>query len=75
LFDYVSKLATEFTISKILKITIVGFGNFAQFLETILVCHEYTVLAHNRSDHSATARMLGVSFFQNLDDLSKEHPE
>ncbi|KAL1352380.1 hypothetical protein HN51_016376 [Arachis hypogaea] len=75
LFDYESKLAKEFTISQRLKIAIVGFGNFGQFLAATLVRQGHTVLAHSRSDHSAAAKKLGVLFFQNPDDLCEEHPE
>ncbi|XLS62155.1 hypothetical protein HN51_016383 [Arachis hypogaea] len=75
LFNYISKLVKEFTISQLLKIIIVGFSNFRQFFAATLVCQGHTVLAHSRFDHYAVARKLGVSFFQNPDDLSKEHPE
>ncbi|KAL4293124.1 hypothetical protein HN873_062668 [Arachis hypogaea] len=75
LFDYESKLAKEFTISQRFKIAIVGFGNFGQFLAATLVRQGHIVLVHSRSDHSAAARKLGVSFFQNPDDLCEEHPE
>ncbi|QHN86779.1 Arogenate dehydrogenase 2 [Arachis hypogaea] len=47
LFDYESKLAKEFTISQCLKIAIIGFSNFGQFLATALVRQGHTVLAHS----------------------------
>ncbi|XP_061350847.1 arogenate dehydrogenase 1, chloroplastic isoform X1 [Gastrolobium bilobum] len=74
-FDYESKVALEFHNSQKLKIAIVGFGNFGQFLARTLVRQGHTVLAHSRSDHSAAARNLGVTFFLNTDDLCEEHPE
>ncbi|QHO08817.1 hypothetical protein HN51_067406 [Arachis hypogaea] len=75
LFDYESNLAKEFTVSHHLKIAIVSFGNFGQFLAATLVRQSHTILAHSRSDHSAKARKLGVLFFQNPNDLCEEHPE
>ncbi|KAL4397831.1 hypothetical protein AHAS_Ahas01G0231200 [Arachis hypogaea] len=73
--DYESKLAKEFIVSQRLKIAIIGFGKFGQFLATTLVRQGHTVLVHSRSDHSIAAKKLGVSFFQNPDDLCEEHPE
>ncbi|KAL4299428.1 hypothetical protein S245_058872 [Arachis hypogaea] len=75
LFDYDSKLTKESIVSQHLKMAIVGFGNFGRFLAATLVCQGHTVLAYSRSDHSATARKLGVLFFKNPDDLCEEHPE
>ncbi|RYR53880.1 hypothetical protein Ahy_A06g029124 [Arachis hypogaea] len=46
-----------------------------QFFATILVCQGHTILAHSCSNHSAIARKLGVSFFQNTDNLCEEHPK
>ncbi|KAJ1385865.1 Pyrroline-5-carboxylate reductase, catalytic, N-terminal [Sesbania bispinosa] len=75
LFDYESKLALDFHNAQKLKIAIVGFGNFGQFLAKTLVRQGHTVLAHSRSDYSDTARKIGVTFFPNADDLCEEHPE
>ncbi|KAG6662560.1 hypothetical protein CIPAW_03G251100 [Carya illinoinensis] len=75
-FDYESKLAAaHFHSSQHLKIAIIGFGNFGQFLATTLVRQGHTVLAHSRSDYSDAAKSLGVSFFSNPHDLCEEHPE
>ncbi|KAL2338286.1 hypothetical protein Fmac_012732 [Flemingia macrophylla] len=74
-YDYESRMAQQFQESQKLKIAIVGFGNFGQFLAQTLVRQGHTVLAHSRSDHSAAARRLGVTFFWNPDDLCEEHPE
>ncbi|XP_076921843.1 arogenate dehydrogenase 2, chloroplastic-like [Bidens hawaiensis] len=74
-FDYESKLNTHFTKSKTLKIAIVGFGNFGQFLAKTLVRQGHDVLAYSRSDYSTQAADLGVRFFTNPDDLCEEHPE
>ncbi|KAI3891356.1 hypothetical protein MKX03_031452 [Papaver bracteatum] len=64
-----------FEKSKKLKIAIVGFGNFGQFLAKTLVRQGHKVLAHSRSDYSDIARKLGVHFFTDADDLCEEHPE
>jgi arogenate dehydrogenase (NADP+) len=66
--------AIHFQSSQHLKIAIIGLGNFGQFLAKILVSQGYTVLAHSRSNHSHTAKTLGVSFFSDPHDLSEEHP-
>ncbi|GAB2300277.1 Arogenate dehydrogenase 2, chloroplastic [Dionaea muscipula] len=58
-----------------LKIGIIGFGNFGQFLAKTLIRQGHSVLAHSRSDHSLTASSLGVSFFSDPNDLCEEHPE
>ncbi|KAL4299422.1 Arogenate dehydrogenase 2 [Arachis hypogaea] len=75
LFDYESKLTKESIVSQHLKIVIVGFSNFGWFLAAALVRQGHSVLAYSRFDHSATARKLGVLFFQNPDDLCEQHPK
>ncbi|XP_050374962.1 pyrophosphate-energized vacuolar membrane proton pump-like [Argentina anserina] len=73
-FDYETKLAAEFRSSQSLKIAIIGFGNFGQFLAKTLTRQGHTVLAHSRSDHSSAAAALGVSFFPDPHDLCEQHP-
>ncbi|XP_028807290.1 arogenate dehydrogenase 1, chloroplastic [Neltuma alba] len=75
LYDYESKLAVEFQNAQKLKIAIIGFGNFGQFLAKTLRRQGHNVLAHSRSDYSDVARKLGVSFFPDPNDLCEEHPE
>ena len=58
-----------------LKIAVIGFGNFGQFLAKAFVRQGHTVLAHSRSNYSATAQKLEVSFFSDPDDLCEQHPE
>ncbi|MBA0754139.1 hypothetical protein Gogos_022044 [Gossypium gossypioides] len=58
-----------------LKIAIIGFGNYGQFLAKTLVSQGHIVLAHSRSDYSHVAKKLGVSFFLNPHDLCEQHPE
>ncbi|KAL6226253.1 hypothetical protein ACLB2K_000216 [Fragaria x ananassa] len=73
-FDYESKLAAQFRSSQTLTIAVIGFGNFGQFLAKTLTRQGHTVLAHSRSDHSAAAAKLGVSFFPDPHDLCEQHP-
>ncbi|XP_012573499.1 arogenate dehydrogenase 1, chloroplastic-like [Cicer arietinum] len=75
LFDYESKVALQFYNSQKLKIAIIGFGKFGQFLAATFVRQGHTVLAHSRSDYSSAARNIGVTFLPNADDLCEEHPE
>lgn len=58
-----------------LKIAIVGFGNFGQFLAKTIVRHGHKVLAYSRSDYSHVAQELGISYFDDADDLCEQHPE
>eukprot|EP00258_Populus_trichocarpa_P018151 XP_006381087.2 arogenate dehydrogenase 1, chloroplastic [Populus trichocarpa] len=58
-----------------LKIAIIGFGNYGQFLAKTLISQGHTVLAHSRSDHSLAAKSLGVSFFLDPHDLCERHPD
>ena len=58
-----------------LKIAIIGFGNFGQFLAKTIVRQGHRVLAYSRTDYSDAAQQLGVSYFSDVDDLCEEHPE
>ncbi|KAK8950478.1 hypothetical protein KSP40_PGU020340 [Platanthera guangdongensis] len=58
-----------------LKIAIVGFGNFGQFLAQTLARQGHNLLAHSRSDHSAAAASLGATFFSDPNDLCEQHPD
>lgn len=58
-----------------LKIAIIGFGNFGQFLAETFVQQGHVILAYSRSDYSDVAQKLQVSYFSDVDDLFEEHPE
>ncbi|XVF34556.1 hypothetical protein REPUB_Repub18cG0069100 [Reevesia pubescens] len=58
-----------------LKVAIIGFGNYGQFLAKTLISQGHKVLAHSRSDYSQIAQKLGVSFFLNPHDLCEQHPD
>ncbi|KHN22705.1 Arogenate dehydrogenase 1, chloroplastic, partial [Glycine soja] len=55
-----------------LKIGIIGFGKFGQFLARTLVRQGHTVLAHSRSDYTHVALELGVTFFEKPHDVCDE---
>ncbi|KAA8535182.1 hypothetical protein F0562_030185 [Nyssa sinensis] len=74
-YDYEAQISERFAKSTKLKVAIIGFGNFGQFLAKALVRQGHTVLAHSRSNHTDIAAELGVSFFSDADDLCEEHPE
>ncbi|KAI5081872.1 hypothetical protein GOP47_0001615 [Adiantum capillus-veneris] len=67
--------AKQFKDQKKLKIGLVGFGNYGQFLAETMVKQGHTVLAHSRSDYSAIGRKMRVHFFRDADDFCEEHPE
>eukprot|EP00798_Chlamydomonas_sp_ICE-L_P005103 gene5103-34903_t len=59
-----------------LKIGIVGFGTFGQFLAKRFTERGHTVLAYNaRRNYQAEADKLGAAYFKNADDFCEEHPE
>ncbi|KAK1288509.1 hypothetical protein QJS10_CPB19g00380 [Acorus calamus] len=59
-----------------LKIAVVGFGNFGQFLTRTLVRQGHTVIAHSRSDHSTASAALGAAAFHvDPADLCDSHPD
>ncbi|XWS70757.1 hypothetical protein CRYUN_Cryun03dG0076300 [Craigia yunnanensis] len=73
--EYKGKISESIDNSSKLKIAIVGFGNFGQFLAKTFVRQGHSVLAYSRTDYSAVAQKLGVSFFSDADDLCEEHPD
>ncbi|KAL5706949.1 arogenate dehydrogenase (NADP(+)) [Ranunculus cassubicifolius] len=74
-FDLEARNSKLFEKSNKLKIGIVGFGNFGQFLAKTLVAQGHCVLAQSRSDYADVAAELGVSFFTDPNDFCEEHPE
>ncbi|XP_078443105.1 arogenate dehydrogenase 2, chloroplastic-like [Wolffia australiana] len=75
-FDYEARASSLMDQSARLKIAVVGFGNFGQFLARTFVKQGHTVLAHSRTDHSAIARDIGCSdFFVDPHDLCESHPD
>lgn len=71
-FDYESKRSQELEKSSKLKVGIVGFGNFGQFLAERMVKQGHQVLAHSRRDYGEKARELGVTYFRSVLDCSSQ---
>ncbi|XP_059457573.1 arogenate dehydrogenase 1, chloroplastic-like [Corylus avellana] len=55
--------------SRILKIGIVGFGSFAQFLSKTMIRQGHILRAASRTDYSNLCSQMGISFFRNVDEL------
>ncbi|XP_039014316.1 arogenate dehydrogenase 1, chloroplastic-like [Hibiscus syriacus] len=49
-----------------LKVGIVGFGTFGQFLAKTMIKQGHTIRATSRTDHSHLCHQLGVSFFRDV---------
>ncbi|XXG61517.1 hypothetical protein AAC387_Pa05g0111 [Persea americana] len=58
-----------------LKIGIIGFGNFGQFIAKALKRQGHTVLATSRSDYSDYCKEHGMEFFSNMDAMCEEQPD
>ncbi|KAI7837343.1 hypothetical protein COHA_008858 [Chlorella ohadii] len=58
-----------------LKIGIVGFGTFGQFLAKRMVQAGHEVIATSRSPYHDIAAQMGVAYFTDADDFCEEHPE
>ncbi|KAL3344063.1 hypothetical protein AABB24_023482 [Solanum stoloniferum] len=65
----------KYSQSDRLKIAIVGFGNFGQFLSKAFVSEGHLVSAYSRTDYSHIVNSLGVSFFQDPHDLCEQDPD
>lgn len=74
-FDFEGRKLQEMLNQKKLKIGLVGFGNYGQFLAETMVKQGHTVFAHSRSDYTEIGRKMGVQFFSDADDFCEEHPE
>ncbi|PKA61329.1 Arogenate dehydrogenase 2, chloroplastic [Apostasia shenzhenica] len=74
-FDLEAQASDLLELRGRLKIAIVGFGNFGQFLARTFSRQGHTLLAHSRSDHSAAASSLGATFFSDPHDLCEQHPD
>uniref|UniRef100_A0A0D6QS32 Prephenate/arogenate dehydrogenase domain-containing protein n=1 Tax=Araucaria cunninghamii TaxID=56994 RepID=A0A0D6QS32_ARACU len=58
-----------------LRIGIVGFGKFGQFLAKTMIRQGHSVIASSRSDYSELCNNMGVTFFRDQRDLCKERPD
>ncbi|KAF9589146.1 hypothetical protein IFM89_019462 [Coptis chinensis] len=58
-----------------LKVGIIGFGNFGQFIAKGLRRQGHNVLATSRTDYSDYCQENGIEFFRNVDSLCEEQPD
>ena len=58
-----------------LKIGIVGFGNFGQFLAKRFIDNDHAVIATSRGDYSDAAKKMGARYFPDPDDFCEQHPD
>ncbi|KAF6158300.1 hypothetical protein GIB67_022380 [Kingdonia uniflora] len=65
-----SFVSLEHALEEPLKVGIIGFGNFGQF---IAKAHE--VLATSRSDYSEYCQQHGIKYFRKMDALCEEQPD
>lgn len=74
-FDREAQLRKQHSQQSRLKIGIVGFGTFGQFLAKRMVQAGHEVIATSRSPYHDLAASLGVKYFTDADDFCEEHPE
>lgn len=74
-FDFEHRAKAKLADEKKLKIGIVGFGTFGQFMAKRLIARGHKVLATSRTPYDAVAKQLGVEFYQDPDDFCEEHPD
>jgi arogenate dehydrogenase (NADP+) len=74
-FDSEARQSIRARQASALKIGIVGFGNFGQFLSKRFIADGHTVIATSRTDYCNTAVELGAQFFKDADDFCEEHPD
>ncbi|XP_072998470.1 arogenate dehydrogenase 2, chloroplastic-like [Typha latifolia] len=58
-----------------IKIAIIGFGNFGQFIARGIKRQGHIVLATSRSDYSEYCNQHGIQFFQSMDAMCEEQPD
>ncbi|XP_004303105.1 PREDICTED: arogenate dehydrogenase 1, chloroplastic-like [Fragaria vesca subsp. vesca] len=68
-------ISEHYDDKSMLKIAIVGFGNFGQFLAKTIIRQGHKVLAYSRSDYYDVAQEMGVIYLSDVEALCEEHPE
>lgn len=58
-----------------LRVAIVGFGTFGQFLARRWVQRGHEVYAHSRTDYSVSAAAMGVTWLPEVDGIAQAHPD
>ncbi|GMH44550.1 hypothetical protein BSKO_12502 [Bryopsis sp. KO-2023] len=74
-FDYEGRMQARIAKERQLKIGVVGFGTFGQFLADRLVQQGHLVTATSRRPYDIQARKLGVHYFQDVNDFCEDHPD
>uniref|UniRef100_A0A061QVW7 Arogenate dehydrogenase (NADP+), plant n=1 Tax=Tetraselmis sp. GSL018 TaxID=582737 RepID=A0A061QVW7_9CHLO len=74
-FDLESRLEAKARKERSLKIGIVGFGTFGQFLAKRFLSHGHNVIATSRGDYTSVAAEIGATFYSDIDDFCEEHPD
>ncbi|MEW5314382.1 MAG: hypothetical protein WDW38_005888 [Sanguina aurantia] len=74
-FDFEHRAKQRLEKDMKLRVGIVGFGNFGQFLAKRLVDRGHTVIATSRTPYDEVARSMGVAFYSDPNDFCEEHPE
>ncbi|XP_050232823.1 arogenate dehydrogenase 2, chloroplastic [Mercurialis annua] len=74
-YDYETHLKSQHLKSQSLKIAIIGFGNFGQFLAKTLSRQGHTLLAYSRTNYTDAAKQLNTRLFTNPHDLCENHPD
>ena len=55
-----------------LRVAVLGFGTFGQFLARRWVQRGHTVYGYSRTDYSSVAKGMGVAFFTDANELAKK---
>ncbi|XP_031130864.1 arogenate dehydrogenase 2, chloroplastic-like [Ipomoea triloba] len=74
-YDYEAQISNTFYSSMKLKIAVVGFGNFGQFLAKAFVRQGHIVMAYSRTNYINIAQSIGASFYTDPHDLCEQHPD
>lgn len=74
-FHFESQATHELEVKSKLKVGIVGFGTFGQFLAQRIVKSGHDVIATSRGDYATVAREMGARYFSDGDDFCEQHPD
>jgi hypothetical protein len=74
-FDREAQLRQQHSQQGKLRIGLVGFGTFGQFLAQRMVKAGHEVIATSRSPYHEVAEAMGVRYYTDANDFCEEHPE
>ena len=57
-----------------LKLAIIGFGNFGQFLATKFINY-HNIITYSRTDYSKIAQNMGIEYYNDITDMLKQKPD